>query len=83
MDKTYKQICNEIAEYLKQGTQGKVNLTGDQIFELHPHGDLLPVHMLYDYMTEKCDPVDVLLFDTYIGKLVLGKMNESNSKRQD
>lgn len=71
---TYIEVCEQIAEWLRKGTNNKINLTGGDIFKLHPQGELMWVHFLYDYMQENIDPVEMLLSDNTIAGLIINKV---------
>ncbi len=74
--KTYGEICQEIADWLKRDTLDYkvVDLTADDIFKLDKHFPALAIHAFQMHMENGQDAVGVLVSDPYCAKLICKKM---------
>lgn len=74
--KTYGEVCQEIADWLKKDTLNNtvVDLTANDILGLDKHFPALAVHTFYNHMENGQNALDVLVSDSYCAKLICKKM---------
>lgn len=74
--KTYGQVCQQLADWIRNDTNGKIDLTEDDIFELDITFPALILKTLSSYMDSGQNAADVLVSDPYCAKRVMLKLNE-------
>lgn len=63
---TYREACGEIADWLREGSAGAVDLGWEDIWKISPTGELWPIGALYDSKAARV-PVPSVLSDDYFG----------------
>ena len=74
--KTYGEVCQDIADVFNQG-KCEVKFTGDDIFTLHPDGELYFLPYLQEVAEQGVEMLDgLLLTDPFFAKMFVFKIEE-------
>lgn len=73
---TYGEVCQRIADWISKDTNGKINFTADDVFDLDITFPALIIGTLRNYMNRGCNATDVFVSYEYCAKRVILKLNE-------
>ncbi len=73
---TYGKVCQDIADWIHKDSDGKFDLSSDDIMTLHNNGEfMIHIHEMKGYMDAGLNASDMLISVEHIAKLVMRRLH--------